>query len=38
MSCATHRLDGGMELTVTLMDAEGSVIETLRGSGEKEGC
>jgi len=32
MSCATHRLDGGMDLTVTLVDSKGKTIETLNGS------
>jgi len=32
MSCATHRLDGGMDLTVTLVDKGGNTIETLARS------
>jgi len=29
MSCATHRLDGGMPLTVTLVDGSGNTLDTL---------
>jgi len=29
MSCATHRLDGGLPLTVTLVDSAGNPIKTL---------
>jgi hypothetical protein len=30
MSCATHRLDGGIPLAVDIVDAQGNVIETLK--------
>jgi len=29
MSCATHRLDGGIPLALDIVDAKGKLIETL---------
>jgi hypothetical protein len=30
MSCATHRLDGGIPMALDIVDAKGNVIETLK--------
>jgi len=30
MSCATHRLDGGVDMTVRLLDTQGEVLDVLR--------
>jgi len=29
MSCATHRLDGGIPLALDIVDAKGKLIETI---------
>jgi hypothetical protein len=29
MSCATHRLDGGVPVSVTIVDAQGNEVEQL---------
>jgi hypothetical protein len=28
MSCATHRLDGGMAMELKIVDAQGNVLDT----------
>jgi hypothetical protein len=30
MSCATHRLDGGIAMEVTIQDSEGNILETMK--------
>jgi len=30
MSCATHRLDGGVDMVVRLKDASGNLVDELR--------
>jgi hypothetical protein len=30
MSCATHRLDGGIPMALDIVDANGNLIETLK--------
>jgi hypothetical protein len=30
MSCATHRLDGGIPLTLEIIDSEGTLIDTIK--------
>jgi len=29
MSCATHRLDGGIPLALEIIDSEGKLVETI---------
>jgi len=29
MSCATHRLDGGVNVEVSIVDAQGRLVETM---------
>jgi len=29
MSCATHRLDGGIPLALEIVDADGKLVETI---------
>jgi hypothetical protein len=29
MSCATHRLDGGIPLAVEIIDADGKLVDTI---------
>jgi len=36
MSCATHRLDGGMPVTVTIFAADGQPLTTLDGEEPKD--
>jgi len=31
MSCATHRLDGGMAMTVNIYDSNGELVERIEG-------
>jgi hypothetical protein len=30
MSCATHRLDGGIPLVLEIVDSEGTLIDTIK--------
>jgi len=30
MSCATHRLDGGIAMEVKIQDNEGNILETMK--------
>jgi hypothetical protein len=30
MSCATHRLDGGIPLALEIVDSEGTLIDTIK--------
>jgi hypothetical protein len=30
MSCATHRLDGGIPLALEIVDADGKLVETIK--------
>jgi hypothetical protein len=30
MSCATHRLDGGIPMAMDIIDASGTVVDTIK--------
>jgi hypothetical protein len=30
MSCATHRLDGGIPLALDIIDSKGNVVDTIK--------